>query len=89
MEVTAGCRPTIYVSHLEFVRCVSYRRSHLAYEQPPKRPKPKPNGRGIPVSSYLDEELYDALVALAAGKEHGVAAEIRIAVRKHVKAEAA
>lgn len=61
----------------------------MAYEQPPKRPRPKPNGKGIPVSSYVDEELYDALVRMAASKEHGVAAEIRIALRKHVNAEAA
>lgn len=61
----------------------------MAYEQPPKRPRPKPNGKGIPVSSYVDEDLYDELVRLAGEKEHGVAAEIRIAIRKHVKAAAA
>jgi len=73
---------------LQYVRCVIYGISHMTYDTNDNRRRkdrqPKKNGLRIPISSYLEESDFTALRALAEINERPVAAEIRLAVRKHL-----
>lgn len=57
----------------------------MAYESSPKR---KLQGRRVPISTYVDEDVFDALTELAARHERSLAGEIRRAINAHLKAEA-
>lgn len=61
----------------------------MAYESNRRRKRPAANGKRIPVSTYVEPGDFDKLAALADRNERPVAAEIRLAIRGHLKKEAA
>lgn len=70
---------------MKYVRHVSYRNSHMTYES---SPRPALKGKKVPVSTFLEPEIYDQIVAVARANERPVSAEIRRAVRQYVEAAA-
>lgn len=47
--------------------------------------RPKKQGQRVPVSVYLESEMYDALVGKAARTERSLSDEIRRALRRHLR----
>lgn len=74
---------------MKYVRRVSYPNSHMAYDKGKPHDSRQLQGKKVPISTYLDVGLYDAVFKLAQKNERPLAAEIRLAIRAHVEAKAA